>query len=224
MGRLRATILGTGASLAACGCWVLSADLDLIGGTATVESADAGARPLPSESGTPDTGAPDASADSSDASVVGPNLLPNGTFEDGTDPWMVHQAKLSISKTARGGAQSMLVCDDASPDYFTADVYAADPPVVGATYRASIWVREAPSSPRPPGVQLHLRTSNPGPPFMGIEAVTTTEMVLVDDTWRKLEVELSTTKPAAKLDVFFGSDRLAGACFLVDDVRLERVR
>jgi hypothetical protein len=96
------------------------------------------------------------------------------------------------------------------------------PAVVGARYVATAWVRTAPGTAAPPGVQLLLRTITPSP-FAEIEVVYSAASTPTA-TYQQLSISLDVTKNAGAVNVAVVGDLATGACFLVDDVTLSRVR
>ena len=190
-------------------------------GGVIVEAGDAeGSGPAGDASAEPDSPLDRDAAPDGDTHV-GPNLVPDGTF-DSVCPLGTFQGTVASDGTARRGAKSCRVCTlPATPDYFTAGSFASSGPAVGSTYHAEIWVRTAPGAATPPGILLHLRTSNDAP-FVQIQKSMTSPRT-IDATWQKIEITLQPTIAAARMDLFFGSDTAVGACFLVDDVWLERL-
>ena len=193
-------------------------------------------------------GVPDAAAASTDASVdvaVGPppatgdaapldaadeaglpNLHPNGTFEATTMPWYGFQAQpITLDSTAHSGSKSLRVCTaQTTTDYFTADDQGAiTNPVANATYHATAWVRVPQGGVPLPEVKLFMRTVNTSPSYVTLEFAETA-LAAVDESWKQFEVALVVTKPAQRLNVVVGATHVAGACMLIDDVRVERVQ
>ena len=85
------------------------------------------------------------------------------------------------------------------------------------------WVRRAPGASTPVGALLFLRTSN-ATPFAQVDGANTGPMALpFTDTWQRMEITMKSTMPAGQMDVFVGSDTVPGACFLLDDVWLEKL-
>lgn len=199
-------------------------------------SPDAGPAPLAdaatesgAETGTPPTdggvdGAipTDATVDTGTDAGPPPNIHPNGTFEASLDPWGAYQGTIAPDATAHTGARSLRVCGGTNVDYFTADDNSAlVGPSIGATYRAEGWVRTAPGAVTPPSINIFLRTVDLSRGFEVVE-LGQNEGAPLTSTWQKLSVTLKVTKPAERLGVFVGADWVAGACFLLDDVTLQR--
>jgi hypothetical protein len=157
---------------------------------------------------------------------AGPNLHPQGTFENGTtDPWAGYQGTIDIAATAHSGNGACRACTNpTTTDFFTADDNrTSGPGEVGATYRAEAWVRADPSSPAPPSVQLILRNATlVNGKFTALES-SASPLIPIDATWRHLEITLTFTK-AGDLNIFVGASTAPNACFLIDDVVLRRVK
>ena len=227
------------ASVLAVGCSVL-VDVDGLSG-----SLDAAATPISEggSSGDANSGGLDSSNDArvgADGPIiegdgggglpeanehVGPNLLADSSFESGCS-WSSFQGSIATeSPTARTGTKSCRVCASPStPDYYPGgDPFTGGPPVVGATYRATAWVRTAPGSATPPGALLFVRATNSSP-FASIDQANTPKPGLpFTATWQKLQVSFTSTAPAGQMDIFVGTDTLVGSCFLIDDVWLEKL-
>ena len=74
--------------------------------------------------------------------------------------------------------------------------------------------------PAPPSVTLHLRTVV-FPGFMPVSN-DTSPTVTIDASWKRLEVVSLVTK-ASNVNVYVSASHAPGACFVVDDVTLERL-
>ncbi len=218
---------GLGALGVACSALV---DLDGLAGPADAASSAEGGTATdgsgPPDSGDKDSTTTDATTDAAaDADThLGPNLLDDSSFEDECT-WNGYQGTRSTDSTARTGTKSCRICTaPLTTDYFTGNsLFTAAAPVVGATYHAVAWVRAAPGAALPPGAVLNLRTLYPSP-FTGVErASTSPSLTPLTDTWQRMEITLAVTKPAAQMDGYVGSDTAPGACFLVDDVWLEKL-
>ncbi|MBS2018661.1 MAG: hypothetical protein JST00_37690 [Deltaproteobacteria bacterium] len=159
----------------------------------------------------------------SDAGPAPPNVHPNGTFDTTLDPWAAFQGTASKDTTARTGPFSLRACGKAGFGYFTADDGSAfEGPVLGATYRAEAWVRTAPGAAVPPVIKIFLRSASFTPDFTSVES-TEADGPALTSTWQKLSVTLKLTKPAQRLGIYVGADYVPEACFLLDDVALQRV-
>jgi hypothetical protein len=181
------------------------------GSTPSADASDgAGVEPVPVDGGE-DVALP-----------ILPNLHPRGTFENGCDGWGGYQATVSPSDVAHSGVGSCRFCAKFS-DYFSGDDSGfLDNPAVGE-YRVEMWVRAAPQKQAPDQLAIFLRTID-GVPFVQHE-INGSPPVSLDDTWRRLETTLTVTQPAELLNSFVSSDTgPADRCFLVDDVRVERLR
>jgi hypothetical protein len=223
-----AVLVGAAGWVLVVGC---SALVSVDGLTGPAASADADA--APAEDGSPLDGTPtDATATDStttdgaaDADThVAPNLLDESSFENGCT-WNGFQGSSATdTATARTGTKSCRICTSpTTADYFTGNSNFTDVgPVVGATYHAVGWVRSAPGAAAPPGgVRLTFRTLDPVP-FTPIEG-SATPFISFTAAWQKLEVSFTVTKPAANMDVYIATDTAPGACFLIDDVWLEKL-
>ncbi|MDB4935498.1 MAG: hypothetical protein JWP87_2470 [Labilithrix sp.] len=228
--RLRTLAAATAAHCLALAACSLTTSLDGLSSSAGFVTPD-GEAGSADASGVPDApggGAPDASTgpDARDAAETGgTNLHPAGTFEDGTcAPWNSYQGTIGPSTTAHTGTRSCRAC--AKPS--TTDIFSADdtgapgPAIVGATYRAEGWVRTSPGDPAPPFVRLVLRNFKyQGNTFVDLESGDSPKLP-IDATWMKFEVVLTVTK-AGTLNVYLPGDAATGACFLLDDVVVQRI-
>jgi len=220
--------LGGAAGALVVGCSAL-VSLDGLTGPADAASAPSEASPSPDATVALDSGDKDASP-ATDAAPdadthVGPNLIEDSTFETKGCTWRSFQGTIATDSTARSGTKSCRVCPSPSTtDYFTGgDPFSAPAPTIGTTYHASAWVRTAPGAATPPGAIFFMRTSN-ATPFTQVEGLSTDTAVLpFTDTWQKMELTLKVTKAAEQMDIFVGTDTAPGACFLIDDVWLERL-
>lgn len=212
-----------------------------LGLIASLVFASAACSLLTSLDGFSDAPEPDASAagDSSndgamraDATPVGdagdealPSLHPQGTFE-GSDcePWSAYEGTLTHVATAHSGSGACRTCQVASAmDIFSGDDNGASGPgIVGATYRASAWVRTEPGRPAPPSVAITLRIVPTNAPFAELELMSSPE-VAIDGTWKRIETTLTMTK-AGTLNVFVYGNVAPSSCFLFDDVVLQRLQ
>lgn len=170
-----------------------------------------------------DAGAHDAAGDSADD--AGPNLEPNATFEIGADGWIAFQGTLAVSATAHGGAKSMRVCTNVAgttTNFSGDDNLSPGSAIIGASYRARAWVRTDPGGIVPGPLQLGLRTVNKDVGSVVKDSTLSTPVAL-DATWRQLEVTLDVTERGL-LNVTASAMTALGACFLLDDVALQRIR
>lgn len=207
-----------------------------LGGLASEVPSDAAA---PSNDGgaesgttkTPDGAASDSStvvtpdADGGAGDAAAPNLHPNGTFENGCDGWGNYYAQLTPSTIAHSGKGSCRVCSATNnPDtFFTIDDGGASgPPVVGARYLATAWVRGGDTGTFPSFAVANLRTASFNP-FASYDQAAGPNTAL-STSWIQLSVILTITQAKGNLNVFVGAPKeTATGCFLVDDVRLERL-
>lgn len=218
----RSSSLGLLASLAAAltACSLLTS----LDGFTGPDAAGADASTSTTSDGEP----ADTSSDRADAPLVdagddaAPNIHPQGTFEGSAcDPWDGFQAGVAISSTARTGNGSCRVCTRAgvAGDFATDDEDATGAATVGGTYRARAWVRAAPSAPIPGPVFMNFRTRTPGM----VQETSISKDVTVTTTWQLLTTTLAVTKPGT-LDLVIGpATAPADACFLLDDVTIQRV-
>ena len=108
-------------------------------------------------------------------------------------------------------------------DFFTADdIGSPGPAVVGATYRAEVWVRTAPGKAVPGPAVVFLRSYVLDPTFRQLETSPSPDQVL-DAQWRRIETTMTITRPGGTLNVFIGADHAPGACFLIDDIVVRRI-
>jgi hypothetical protein len=156
---------------------------------------------------------------------AGPNLHPNGTFESGTcDPFGGYQGTVDVVTTAHTGIGACRACAlPQTTDFFTADDNrATGPGVVGATYHVEAWVRADPTRPPPVDVRLYLRYAVDTNGMFVDHGSNYSPVVTLDATWKRLETTYTFTQPG-DLNVFVGADTAPNACFLFDDVVLQRV-
>ena len=189
-------------------------------------SLDAGPPVDGSDPSSPEAAAlSDASEVPVDAGVeAGENIHPRGTFEDGCVGWYNYQSTFSTGTLSHDTPGSCRVCSNsgAADDVFTADDDSQYiPPTVGAHYRAEAWVRADPSDAVTVPVWLVIRVANRDP-FKEHETGRSAN-VLPNETWQRLEAEVEVVTPGAAIDVHVGGKRTPGACFLLDDVRVERL-
>lgn len=152
-----------------------------------------------------------------------PNLHPNGTFDVGCQGWFPYNATLAADSTAHSGAGSCRVCSTVtSSDVATIDEAGVLVPVAnGGVYVASAWFRvpdgvSGPSS----GVKITLVTRAQGGADLDTQQGS---LSAIDATsWTQLKVQLTATQDAAKLRVWAGGKAQTSACFLIDDLRVER--
>lgn len=216
--------------LAACtmtACTLFTSLGDLDEGTVGADASPDGVQGTGTDAGSDtnvagDSGGPGVPVDdaSPDAGYV--NLHPNGSMEFSCQGWYPYNATLESSPTARGGSASCMVCADKTvQDTATIDESGAVPgPVVGGVYVASGWFR-VPDGKSPPSSGIKLVFSAMTTDFSTVEFQQTAAVAL-DGTWKKLSVQLTVTKPAAKLRIWAGGGAELGKCFLVDDIRVER--
>jgi hypothetical protein len=188
-----------------------------------------------SEAGSGEAGGLDASRDAeptTDAAADGdaeaslPNLHPIGTFENGAkcEPWGFYFATLTRAAVGHTGQSSCRVCSiTGQPDGFTADDKGIlGPPTIGATYHLSAWLRAVPGSSVATTAFVVLHTIDL--PSYAEREVSTSISEVLTDTWLKFEATLSVTTSADALDVVIAGDYAENACFLVDDVVVERIK
>jgi hypothetical protein len=213
--------------LAGTACSLLT-DLDGYSGTVIVVSSEGGGGDANGDANVN----VDSSADTSpiaDAGQdeAGPNIHPQGTFEGTScDPWVSYQGTLERVDVAHSGSGACRVCTKAT----TTDVFTGDdggqpgPAIVGATYRARGWVRTAPSRVAPGNVALLLRSfTTEGGTFTDIESQNSGGTPITA-TWTQFATELTITKPGGTLNVYVAGDHVADACFLMDDIVVQRLK
>jgi len=149
------------------------------------------------------------------------NLHPNGTFESSSSPWIGYKGTIALDPTAHTGTGSLRACSGAGSGVFTADDKGPIPnPINGATYRVSAWVRDAPSAPAASGLTLFLRTIAGGID----QQQSMSSGAPLTSAWQRLETTLLVSKPADVLNVYVGGNISSGACFLLDDVVVDRIQ
>jgi len=229
------TSLAVAVAVACSACSLLTSLDGLSDGARSGVPTDADARTDANATGSPDATNEATAADAHDAldagtvtdanDDAGPNLHPNGTFESGTcDPWTGFQGTVDAVSTAHTGSGACRACTlPQTMDYFTADDNRAPGPAeVGATYRVQAWVRTDPSSPPPVDVRIFLRNATDvNGTFMDL-GQNMSPAVTIDATWQRLETTFTFTQPGS-LNVFLGATTATGACFLFDDVLLQKV-
>jgi hypothetical protein len=153
-------------------------------------------------------------------------IHPSGTFETGKcGAWTAYQGTVQQDGTARTGSGSCRVCTaTATTDFFTADDKGSTgPALVGATYRAEGWVRSTPDKPTPGPVRLILRNFTvAGGTFTDLES-TRSDPGYVEAPWHSRASTLTITKGGGKLNVVVSGEHRSGACFLLDDVTVQRI-
>ena len=153
----------------------------------------------------------------------GENLHPFGTFEQGCAPWYAYQATGQQDSVPHGGALSCRICATSATGNFAADDLGFLASPAPGTYRAEAWVRQVAGAAIPIALAITLRTKIGDTPATFPETKSGPP-VTVSTTWAHVEVELTVTQTAEKLNVVVGSPASTGACFLVDDVRAFRVK
>ena len=156
---------------------------------------------------------------------AGPNLHPNGTFESGTcDPFGGFQGTVDVVSTAHTGTGACRACTlPQTSDFFTADDNRAPGPgEVGATYHVQAWVRTDPTSPPPVDVSIYLRNATFVNGRFTEHGESMSSPVTIDATWQRIETTYAFTQPG-NLNVFIGAGTAPNACFIFDDVLLQKV-
>jgi hypothetical protein len=218
-----ALTMGLGLGLAACS---LLSDLGGLASEDPLPDASADARGATSdasaEAARPEAGATEGGAPSA-------NLHPQGSFGTGCGDWGSFQGSLEASALGHDAPGACRVCTGQAgvTSFFTIDDGGlGGAPVAGATYRATAWVRSPDGVGRitPSYATINLRTFERTPAFTTLEQQNQTEATPFQGTsWVQLAIELTVTQARGRLNVFIGAPGAANACFLVDDVRLERV-
>lgn len=122
-----------------------------------------------------------------------------------------------------GSAHACRVCRNPGQPYYTLDHYLPQPPVLGARYHASVWVRAVPEATTSQSVIFFLREYDNGPSgFVSVDQ-SQTDLTPIDQTWRRLELERTVTHTVDGMDVFVSADpgsvpAATTTCFLVDDL------
>lgn len=221
-----------GALLSACS---LFSDLSgLASEDASSSDASAAAPPLDAGGVASDSGPgvgfpPGNEAGPAEGGGVPANLHPQGDFAAGCGDWGAFQGSLQPSVLGHDAAGSCRVCVDQTgvASYFAIDDGGlGGPPEAGATYRATAWVRSAGVNGlvAPSYVTINLRTFERTPAFTTLEQQNeTSKTPLQGASWVKLAIQLKVEQARGQLNVFLAAPGAANACFLVDDVRLERV-
>ncbi len=206
---------------------IATVESDVDSGVGTDRDPDLGRREELADSGAVDAANVDRVEDNDAAGPPGLtnllNLHPEGTFETGCSRWRGN-ATHAASTTARTGSASCLVCANANappaPFFSIDDLGLSGPATPGATYRAGGWARLAPGTIGPGPVALTLRNlSSDG---KNLESLSSADTRLSTE-WQRFESTLSITKSGGKVDVYIAADYVPGACFLLDDVVVERV-
>jgi hypothetical protein len=189
-------------------------------------AVDAGSDANPTADAATDGGTTDGGTTDGESEASLPNIHPAGTFESGTtcDPWGYFESTISWNDVAHTGKGSCRVCSvTGKTDGFTADdkgIIGSAP--IGAVYHLSAWLRAAPGSSVATTGYVVLRTIN-FPSYDTIEGLSS-DSVLLTDTWQKLDTTLTVNGAADALDVVIAGDYAADACFLFDDVVVERIK
>lgn len=214
------------------GCTLLTSldglSSDAAGSDATAPASEAGSDGATArDAGSGDTGADGSGLDGGtrDAAPDAPspvNLAPNPGLETGKPdcaPWGGYESTLVSESPGRSGALACRVCAKPDVPFFTIDGDVLTAPPIGSRYRAEAWVR-AIGTTKPATVDLHLRTYNTVGGFVDRDQAVSSE-IQIGTQWAKLEVEMTVTKTAERLDVFVAGGPPVGAgtpCFLVDDI------
>jgi hypothetical protein len=155
------------------------------------------------------------------------NIHPFSSFESGCAGWAPYQAELTSDDHGHSGAKSCRVCSTVTnpPDISTADDNGAiDSAGVGQRYRVEAWIRrtfDGAGGP-PGGAGVVIRTFDVGPLVRKEQAGSA--LVPASETWTLLTADLDITQPAQKIGVYVGGASQIGTCFLLDDVRVYRLR
>lgn len=176
------------------------------------------------ESGEQDDARPTREASlNSDAGT--PNLHPFGSFDTGCGPWKGFHATVVGVQDGHLNPGSCRVCTDLGiTDNFSADDFGAIAgPVVGATYRAEAWVSYASGANGTAEIGILMRTFNSSPTFAEVDK-NQSGAIVSGSVWTKIETTLKVTSAAEKLNIVIVAPATPGACFLVDDVFVERIK
>ena len=201
--------------------------------TTSLDGLSGGADPtVPDEAGAPDS-AVDATTDVAtlpdtgvDATIeAGTNLYPTGGFESGvTCSGQGYNSNLFVSdQNPHSGLYSCRVCGRGTnqPPFSFDQVIPMAPVVVGATYRATAWVRKSTADPPPTDVVSIVARSITNPGFAPVENNKSDR--LIGTEWRFFSVDFKPTKSADAFDVFVSANYESGTCFVVDDITFVRL-
>ena len=155
--------------------------------------------------------------------AASPNLLPNGSFENGQGGWVTFQGNLAVD-TAPGAPDGTHVATLSSE---TGDFYSIDDDpdtvqntVAGKTYFATAYVRAATASSMGKPVVVHLR-QRPGMRMSDTMNWPSEEYVL-DDTFQRICSQGTATVSDELLDIYIVQrEAEPGDAFDVDDVVLQ---
>ena len=148
--------------------------------------------------------------------VVTPSLVVNGTFADGVNGWRTNATTQKLTAKTSGTEKFARLSTTSSVTATLNDtVNTVDSAPLGTTYLATARVRTT-----TPNVSGQLRVREVGTATISHTAAFS----LRDTAWTTVELELTTTKPAAELDVNVLAWSLAtGSSLDIDDVTLTRV-
>lgn len=178
-------------------------------------STEGSTTPLP-EAAPPDAPAADVTTEDSAPEVE--NLAPSEDLATCAD-WGTYNSKLSPDPNGRTGG-GCRVCGASANVEFSIDGQTKAPGVkAGEVFYGEIWVRAAPgASP----FEVHLTLRSQTETYDSVEAAYGPHVTL-GQTWTKLDITFRPTKNAARMDMYVFTDSAgAGACFIVDDARVER--
>ncbi len=213
--------LSLAAASVLAGCTLVTSLDGLSGGGDPVVADEAGSLEAGAEASMPLSDA----GSTVDANVDAGPLLSGGDFEATTTlcngPSFNSDTDV-ISSNPHAGKSSCRVCASAdSESTFSLDIRPpAGPPIVGATYRASAFVRRPQNESFPPaGVYLNIRSFNDAP-FTVVEIATMNTPT--QTAWSQVSVDLKITKPAQALDIFASALYGENTCFIIDDLTLTK--
>jgi hypothetical protein len=150
------------------------------------------------------------------------NFTTNPSFESGTSGWVGWQAtvtRVALADAPNGAAVAKVA--RTSGAYFTIDDSpdSVRPSVVGATYKATAWVKAADPSSVGKQAYVSLRETTPAGAF----SQSTNGFVTLTSTFQPVTVTLK-AKTAGRVDVYAGqSGGTAGNAFYVDLISVVRI-
>ena len=149
------------------------------------------------------------------APITQENIVPNGTFESGTDGWFSWNGGVITTSTfAHGGAQSLMVTDrsSANPPAAT-DLTAAVTP--GVTYNASMWVSIANAASASVNATTMIKCTGQDASFSWLAQVTASE-----NTWTEISGTIAIPDCDIETFMLYAEGPGEGIDLLLDDVEV----
>jgi hypothetical protein len=175
-----------------------------------------------------DSGAivPPDGADDANTSVV--NEHPQGSF-DGPDclPWEGYMGTLALVQTEGVSVRGSCWADSTAPDenrfFAMNDLGAFGPVSLGTRYQISAWVKNCPNKTAATSININPRIVTFGRPYMILASNESVPMAPTND-WKVVSKSI-TVASDGKLEIVVGglAPTSQGACFLVDDVVVQKV-